>query len=474
MFSIYIQVSNDLPKPELAVLHEMEKHFHSLPTSSASDTKRLQAKYIEYMRKAKSMCRDVWAKFDNNLMTVGCLHVLFCIMLQISIISGFVISTNTSTIVCQVLLTGISLVLSYLAVPALYSLIIIIFSSLLTLVYCSSVKAKLRKVGLCDWLSIFCLFLLCLGSLSNSMLINEDRITFYLVQSVIAVNCISNIIVTLRQQHRRTKEKNQPHTYLTSILKLPSTSLLIVITLIIIVSQLFRACREEQYWCEPSLLLKPLPSLSQELSSYKNTRFWFLSVPSLVIPVLSVSIILRSRGNLNGYSAIALFASYALAIMSALIFIHWASSSSVLLSVWQRTIFARLVYFMLICGISITFISPIAVYMSEKKKTAINGHSIPSLYQFMKHQMSSNENEESRPLVYGLSTVYSASYLVLVTAVALYLMMISGDGMSMSQCALLIAAIIYLDLHKLRSANRPGKVKPLSVPSDSCDLRCIK
>ena len=160
--------------------------------------------------------------------------------------------------------------------------------------------------------------------------------------------------------------------------------------------------------------------------------------------------------------------------MSALIFIHWASSSSVLLSVWQRTIFARLVYFMLICGISITFISPIAVYMSEKKKTAINGHSIPSLYQFMKHQMSSNENEESRPLVYGLSTVYSASYLVLVTAVALYLMMISGDGMSMSQCALLIAAIIYLDLHKLRSANRPGKVKPLSVPSDSCDLRCIK
>lgn len=451
-------MSNDLPKPDIAVLKEMERNLHTAYSSNVADTKRHQDKYMEYMRKAKSMCRNVWAKFDNNLMTVGTLHVLFCIMLQISIIAGLIISTNTSSMVCQVLLTGISLTLCYLAVPALYSLIIMIFSSLLVLVYCSSVKAKLRNISSCDCISLLCLFLLCLGSLSNSMLINEDRITFFLVQSVIAVNCVSDIIIRLRQQHIKTKEKNLPQTYIISMLKLPSTYLLLVITVVITASQVFRGCREEQSWCEPTLLLKPLSSLSQDLSSYKNMRFWMMSIPSLIIPVIVISTVLRIRGNLNGYSAFTLFTNYGLPTMAVFISIHWAISSSALLSALQRTIFARLVYVLLLSGISIMAISPLAIYMSERKKTAINGNSIPSMYQFMKDQMSSPETDGSRPLVYGLSSVYSSSYLVLATAVALYLMMISGDGMSMSQCALFIAAIIYLDLHKLRSANLTGEI----------------
>lgn len=435
----------------------MDNNLHTTHASSPADTKRLQVKYLEYMRKAKQMCQNVWAKFDNNLMTVGMLQVLFCIMLQISVISGIVIATNTSTIVCQGLLTSISLLLCYLAVPALYSMMIMIFSSLLILVYCSSIKAKLRQLTVCDVISILCVILLSLCSFSNSMLINEDRITYYLAQSVILANVVAHVISTLKHQHIKTKEKNLPYTYLKSLLTLPSTYLLVVLIFILNLSQYFQACREEQDWCEPSLLLKPLSSLSAELSSYKNSRFLFMSVPSAVVLVTSINVILRTRGNLNGYSPVTLFTKYGLNTMQILVIIHWAVNSSTVLPVWQRTWFARSVYILVLCAIATAFIKPLAVFMSDSKRS-INGGSIPSMYRHLKELMNNSRSEEARPLVYGLSTVYSSIYLVFAAAITLYLMMLSGDGMSLSQCLLVIGALLYLDLHQLRSENQQGKL----------------
>lgn len=432
----------------MAVLDKMERALHS--SSSEADLQRI--KYMTYMRKVKDMCREIWAKFDDKLMLIGGLQVLFSIVLQGCSTCGFLAPTSSYTVaLLQCSLTVMSLVLSYLTVTPLHCLLILSAMFSIIIVYCVVKYSQVENcLSLTDMLSILCLVLYSLSSLSNSLLINEDKVLHFSAQSILMTIYLSEVIKLVRFQMTKTKEKTTSLMLLKLLLKSPITYLFITLSVVVQLSQVFRACREELIGCETSLFLTPLASLLQEFNSYRNKRFLLLTMPSVFLPAYAVKRILKVRGNLNGHSVLVIFVSYALYTMATLCLADWVSAAIPFLHDWQRTLPAKSTYILLTVGISIILISPLAVYLSSPKSKPVSYNtSVPSIYKYIKETLSKTEDDSERPLVFGLSTVYSATYVALLVMVSIYLMLISGDGMSFSITLALLALVLFLDTHVL-------------------------
>lgn len=439
----------------MAVLLEMESNLNL--SANKQDVTKLTSKYLTYMRKAKEMCRNVWARFDNSLMLIGSLQVLFTLILQTMSVLGVISSPSSyCTLLAQCVLTTVSLLLSYLSINPEYSMIILTMLSTIAIVCCSAARVATLTLSKVDTLAVVFLVVLGLGSLSNSLLVYEDRTSYFIIQSVVLAIWLKHIIEFLKRDQLKKRERDvQPSTYLGRVLKSPTTYLVIVLSLTLKFSQIFRACREEQAECEVSLFFTPLSSLRDELATYKNLRFWLMSVPAVAIPVMVIKRMLTVRGNLNGNSPLAMFAIYILPLMSLLVLLDWATGATPMLVDWQRTLFARALYVCAILAVCTTFIWPKAIfYTNNRTKSVPYNGSVSSLYNYMKNNLGETETEESRSLVYGLSTVCSATYMILGVAFLLWLMMIAGDGMAFSLFLLLISLLTFLDLHRLTSVQR--------------------
>ena len=438
----------------MAILSEMANNLRTLHASTSSEVQRLKTKYLQYMKKSKDMCRSVWAKFDISLMLIGCLQVLFTILLQTTSTLGVISSPfSKRVLLSQTLLTLTSLALVYLSILPAYSMVILTFLSMLILVCCSSKELTATSLSAIDIFSIISLVMLGLCSLSNSLVVYEDRATYFILQSVLTSVWLRHILEFVTREQSKVKERtNRPATYIRKVFRCSSTYIFLSLSFLLKLSQIFQGCREEQTECEVSLFFSPLSSVHDEFITYKNTRFWLMSVPAAVLPVMAANRVLTVRGHLNGSSPLTIFSLYILPIMSFLIILDWTAGSTEVLADWQRTMFARAVYISVIVCIGITFVWPKAVYFTASRSTSIpyNG-SVPSLYNYMKKNLDEKQ-EQRRPLVYGLGTVYSASYVIMSTAIALVLIMIAGDGMALSVFLLLITAYLFLDLHRDISA----------------------
>ncbi|XP_067933838.1 GPI ethanolamine phosphate transferase 3-like [Watersipora subatra] len=446
----YNQISNDLPGPEMAVFNEMESSMQ--PSSSVSKPARLKQadRYLRYMKKAKEMCQRIWAKFDINLMLIGCLQVLYTILLHAMSLWGVTqSSTSYEVCLCQLALTFTSLVVSYLATPALYSAIIQSFLFTLCIVICLSSRQKVQGASLADLLSLACLAGLCLCSLSNSLLVYEDKCSHYLTQSVLLLTWLTHVLTIIKRDLPKGKDRNKLSTCLVKVGKSNSTYLLFSLSILVRLGHVFGACRKEQEGCEVSLFFTPLSSLHGELGTYKSIRFWLMSVPAVVLPVAAVRRVLTVRGHLNGRSPLTLAATYALPIISFLVIFDWAAGNAIALQVWQRTLFARAVYFIAIGTVILAFSWPKAIYsLSNSSRTIEYDGSVSSLYNYLKRSLESKASENSHPLVYGLGIIYSAVYIIMATTLALVLLMIAGDGMACSLTFLFCTLLLYLDLHQ--------------------------
>lgn len=65
------------------------------------------------------------------------------------------------------------------------------------------------------------------------------------------------------------------------------------------------------------------------------------------------------------------------------------------------------------------------------------------------HVEDGTRDGESTPMVYGLATVYSSAVLVLSLAILLPLMMLLGNGMSLSLALMCAQILLLLEVHGL-------------------------
>jgi len=438
----YSEVSRDLPLDIMARLSSMETSLNRGHTTE----QRIERHYA-YLQTARRMCQDIWAKFDMTMMLVGILHTLFSLLFRAAINLGVISKESLAVNFCQVMMTLLSLQLGYLAVSWIYCLIIMTFSFLLAIIYCSSLKKPQYQLTFIDIACVLIILLQFFSSFSNSMIVHDDTATMFLAQSTVWLLSVK-LVNRSNDGSRSDKLRTPRYPFLKSYLK-ECLPMAVVLSVIVSIARMFAACREEQNDCEPPLALTALSALKPEESFYKNIRFWCMSVPAVAIICAFTHIVLKVRGNLNGTASIVLMAFYVLPAVAAMLGLHWAVSAapaSERLPEWMQVFLPRTVYILVLCITITAIIRPLAIFYHtpQVQPSPPQARSVPALYQFMKQSLYSDE----KPLVYGLSNVFSASYLILLTTLSLLFMMLGGDGMAIVQLLLLFSMLIFLDMAK--------------------------
>lgn len=400
------------------------------------------------------MCRDVWAKFDDSLMAVGLSTAMSICAVKLALVLGFVTEKESSVNIGICGITIVALCLAYLNVTMVYCIIIVLMMLTLLLAFC--LEWKRVPVSKLDAFSLLIVTLQGLASLSNSLVVNEDKVTFFLMQTALVSLWINFTDLKLPQAKKKSTSVliNLYH-----LIHQPSTALMLLLNAALGFSFLFNTCREEQINCQVSDFLTPLSSIHPDLTVYKNARFFLMAVPCVIILTKVIVSVLKTRGNLNGYSPLTLVANYGFPILAAFLILHWAVTSTPhtdRLPVWQQVFSAMTIYALTMLTVAAGCIFPLPIYLSTKKKhkIAITDISVPKLYQYIKQTIEEDKEEKTTtPLVYGLSTAISANYVILAAGLTFLLILLGGDGMALSQLLNFLAMLIFVDLVKIWTAN---------------------
>ncbi|PFX20099.1 GPI ethanolamine phosphate transferase 3 [Stylophora pistillata] len=515
----YASISGDIPKERLEelgkILHNattlvsevkdlvdnLGGHEEMIRKASGEELKNLNEKlssaeefHSDYLSGAKVLCRSMWAKFDLNsiftgisVISVGVALVVLALLnfsenrlslLFLVPLIGFVIASAATS--CD--FNAIIIIPLYVACALLLALFVFLQKKFMkyTQITVSRFYKKLSVVNI--FAAVLCL-LQCWASFSNSFVVNEDRLTAFFIQSLIGVNCVQamwkicpgnsrNIVI--RHHFRRFAKKDDMKNISGFILRL-----LIAWIAFDIVSRtaiILRACREEQWSCVQTDLLKP-QSNSADKTTLESNRFILTVLCTGTIP-FSIHQWLRYHGNLNGTTFIVLCVRYTLPLAFFFMCIHWMlqivpqEMAAVFpeMQLWQQIIFPQIVYSLCMATIACVLYSPLYIYTVFKngrnslnegvkslQETGDNSRIIHALVREVKQnwerldvkKVKVCEDDTNTPMVYGLGTVFSSAILVLIVAVGLPLMMLLGNGMALSISLILFQMYLQLEIHGL-------------------------
>ena len=449
----------------------------------------LRRDYRKYLRGVKSMCQNVWARFDGSCMLLGSLTLgsggLLLIYLYIQA------NPNAERVPVRMYTAVIATLWQVLFYLFLYSVGLGVFGLVASVSLgapaiaisahiidriltanrndrpqADGLPAKPRKVrkdwNFVDLFALGCLLMYGGSMFSNSFVVFEDSVVHFLVLSMVCV-----------MWHRTVKEIYKGRSKLDSgpgsswkkntswnfdvgrVITSPYSLLTVLIVTFFILLRLsatFRACREEQWTCQLSHFLTSFSSLAETSGYYKNFRY-FLPVGSLAGMVYLSKRWLHYCGNLNGSSPMVLVGSYAGPAAVLCVAFHWALQglpAHVLqhVPIWQQLLFARGAYLLLVLSMLCVVAWPLMIYLVPQAKSPLLPagerspiEMIPRVYQHVKtnwkdyllrqgQEMPSLKSEPKPPTVYGLGTVYSSLLVSLVVVLAVILAMLLGNGMA--------------------------------------------
>lgn len=446
------QISSDIPRGEQARLHELESRLNS----SLSSPKQVQ-KLLDYLQRAKVMCQSIWAKFDTNTMAVGSVGLFILGIVQCTYLTNIVTMELWQYFTCSSMIVILSLSLCYLELSTPSSIMIMVLTTSLLLLCCGKWTRLPFKISSLELFSAFVLVCQSLGSFSNSLVVEEEKVVYFLLTSLIATVCIYCNVQDVRLRFSN-KSGQFSYSIMWNVLKQGRTKTAIALCLLLSMTRIFNACREEQVDCQPSHFLTPLYSLTSDEAPMKNIRFFFLCLPSL-IGVWKIPLnVLRTRGNLNGFSPLVLISSYITPISAMMLQLHWAVTSSTSIpdhQQWLLVIFARAIYVLALLTFMICFLFPLTIHFSSRRKSPpkqlrLHDVTVPSLYKLMKERLNTTDDgdEYGLPLVFGLGSAISSNYLIFINMLTFLLMMLAGDGMSLSICAMFLTVLLTLDFYR--------------------------
>ncbi|XP_070543027.1 GPI ethanolamine phosphate transferase 3-like [Ptychodera flava] len=506
----YAESSQLLEKLEAAesMLHELQSKASFQESAKEEDTavqlEAIQNLYMEYLSGVKSMCQRIWAKFDLLSMTCGI--GIFSMAVTLTILQVYQVDVGHPMeetkkkfdkavkviLVCgtAVLIAGFGLIFMIQSLRIHWiSFLLLLFSissgsaSLINILLDKNLKLNpqtmIKSISIDSVFAILIVVLYIVSMTSNSFVVNEDRMCVFLFQSVLLVVLFSNFRHTSFRKRQKTWDITQP----TSVLTMLTFGIAISGRL----SANFRVCREEQQpWCENSIFSQSLSNIAAERTLLKNFRY-FLSVACMSMLPICLRLWLSHLGNLNGSSASKLYVTYALPLAAVCVSFYWALQAlpeKVLdsLPVWQQIILPRVVYVVFLLGVALVVWTPLTLFVTHKSnETADTSFSeqqtihreeetqiVKRFFNHIKSNWSKQRDNESSgekkagllPMVYGLATVYSASFLVFIDILSLVLTLLLGDGYAPSVLILLIQMFLWLELYscicRLRLYNTSG------------------
>ena len=453
--------------------------------------------YMDYLSQVKSLCQSLWAKFDLNSIFAGVSVLFLGVAVVVLTLLDCGRRLSLLAVIPTMAFTLASLVTSFsfnfIIVMSLFPLCTLVLGMFISL---QKVIIKRTKVVVACFLNnlpadsvfaaVLC-FLQCMSQFSNSFVVNEDKIIAFFIQALIAMKCIQGLWKRgisdkrrplVRQNSRRLPKKELKGGSVIGFL----LRLLVAWIAFVIVNRtaiVFRACREEQWSCVPSDFLKPLSALTDKDFTASN-RFILTALCAGVIPLV-VRQWLRYQGNLNGPSFVVLCVKFSLPGAFLLICAHWMlqmvpeERTSVFpeIRLWQQIILPQMVYCLCVATVACLVYSPLCLYtvfrdrktsFSERVQALQDPGDNSAIIHAVVHEIKQNwhgangnsppveeigKDDANAPMVYGLATVYSSALLILFLAVALPLMMLLGDGMSLSVFLMCVQMFLLLEIHGL-------------------------
>ena len=223
------------------------------------------------------------------------------------------------------------------------------------------------------------------------------------------------------------------------------------------------ACREEQWWCEPGLVHRPLASLQD--TAYRNGRLSVAAV-SLLLVLLAHRAFLRHCGNLNGFSVTELVARWCGWLSAVGLLGCWAlqaiePAAVALLTPAQRRLPVLLALGAAGLALAALLVRPLLVYVRPE---LAGQRLVTRVFHRLRHQLSGRAGELR---VFGLGSAVSAVLLTALLAGWTPLVLLLGDGRT--PAAALCLAITALAAGLVGADGVTGEGSHQAVHIASCD-----
>ena len=414
----------------------------------------------QHLSNVLELCRNVWIKFNPNLMSQGLLVAFMGVFIAFILIYNLPLNEFNKTFNKKILgfaagtsipVAGIAYflykefgmddeILSMLFYTSIYNVLIMAYIIVQNWELISENMNKIKEFA-----SIFarCSFVFTIMVFfSNSFIVNEQRILSYLLMAQVL-----HVLYDLKTSTKvaEFKSKFKLGVFLKSVyFKIIVTCAACIILLRI--SHKYFKCREEQGDCWDFL------SNSEAAS---NTKKQMEIIPIIVVAafVTVARILLKTSGNLTGYSLNVILTRFAPTVSVICASGHFALSQNLI----KKTIIpqvhldtlAWVAYGVLIAEIIVIIVNPLLIHILPRSMDQISVSNktnvIPELFKHVKNIFNEGNRNKSGgnriPIIYGLSTVYSSVFVAFSVVFGIVLAMLVG--VKVSNGLMIVIAVSY-------------------------------
>ncbi|XP_074851980.1 GPI ethanolamine phosphate transferase 3, catalytic subunit isoform X2 [Carettochelys insculpta] len=472
---------------------------------------RAVARFQRYLREARAVCMESWARFHPLRMVAGCaLIAATCLLCCVA--SGLAAALDfpyRSRLLYPLLwgLAGAALLgLGHLLAGARLDLLLALSSAAAAsqlgffwhfwsrqplqahLASAQPLAASAGSRPSCRaWqrllLPMGILLLRCCAMFSDSFVVAEARVAPFLLAS------LALLLLGRLHWHGQLAAPDTPKQPPGSASCQESWRLLGLLGALLAclrLSSLFHQCREEIPHCQPSPLLGPLASLQ---STQAKNLFYLLCVASLAGLVCAVRRWLRHYGNLNSPSPLVLFVRWAFPLLAVWVACYWAVASGAedVLGKLQELVqvalvgFPRAVYGLAALGLLLALWNPVTVFVKDSRESggpivasypgAPSSQAglppvIPQLYRRMQESLKrrlETGHRRATVMAYGLGSAYSAPLVIVLSLLGLLLLLLHSERLSLAFLLLFLEAFVLLRIHA-HVVSLAGDAEPFAVP----------
>ncbi|XP_060532021.1 GPI ethanolamine phosphate transferase 3 [Cylas formicarius] len=470
-----------------------EKISDLLQTLTSIDSEKKNEEFIveihQFLKGVRRLCEEVWIRFDTTSMHRGLMFIFLTVFLVFLISDGIPLKNldlifKSSFLNCSILslFSSSALIALFYYYDFFNNLIHFLLIATCIVSFCTfsiliiqnwdiiSISWYIRRCTdkIDNSLFKIVLIFLLVISFSNSFINEEASINLFLLISIILLEMLKIISTALSQKVKQKYEKSINHI---SWPQLKFFLLGLIVVASIRSSMYFWNCRAEQHWC-----FNTTPDINRLQPKFGTSKFqWFISMGALGFLTIAAKMWLRSCGNLSGYASNVIFIKIVPTIVVVCIAGYWVlnrlpiKNSSTLktvnylalavygfLSLFVVTLVMRPLY---VCVLPIR--EGITVESDEKI--------IPQLYQKLKGNLLMDKIEDEKiPIVYGLSTAYSAVFILLGICLTLLFSLLLGDSLTVSTVIMFMTALLVLITTSLVKLSKANSIEELfSIPNTS-------
>ncbi|XP_014259723.1 GPI ethanolamine phosphate transferase 3 [Cimex lectularius] len=432
----------------------------------------------EYLEITQTMCRHEWVQFDTFSMTRG----LVSMFLTLSLF--FITSDGISDIDLVYIIKGnfvwiclmSTLISNLISLPLYYYSFVSNLELTLYFSTCLSCIVVLALVVIINWssitdkwyksskvkepLNIISRLIMLVGSFamfSNSYIIDENYVAPYLLITIIWISIfdtkINNVKKIIGKQIENMNFKFSSQSFEVRIIVLT-----VLLNILIRVSYYYWHCREEQArYC----------TMEKKAS---KTLLCVLTILSFSLFTAVTRMCLRNIGNLVGWSPPIFISRYFPSISIVCCGCYWLLNSlphkikPKLFLPWQLQLFPQIVFFTSVLALIILFISPLCIFSTSNKHQFTQGDMIPTLFNKLKNIMMPGQNEDY-PVVYGLATVYSATFVNISVFIGLMSAILLGETLAIVTVIMILSLVllsVIMAIMKLEKSKNIGNL--IAVP----------